>query len=120
MARDAGDLWKNAGLEITGRAPMAAAHSVTWFLMAFAALSLALAQQASGAASEPPLAEVQAAAEVRPVADRGGSHADADARACLEFVTNLGVIRCAEKYRAARAADTGRPGKHQLRKGSAG
>jgi hypothetical protein len=24
---------------------------------------------------------------------------DADARACLDFVTNLGVIRCAEKYR---------------------
>ena len=24
---------------------------------------------------------------------------DADARACLDFVTNIGVIRCAEKYR---------------------
>lgn len=29
-------------------------------------------------------------------------HDDADARACLEFLTNAGVIRCAEKYRHAR------------------
>jgi len=27
---------------------------------------------------------------------------DVDARACLEFVSNVGVIRCAEKYRNAR------------------
>lgn len=27
------------------------------------------------------------------------AHDDADARACLEFLTNNGVIRCAEKYR---------------------
>lgn len=26
-------------------------------------------------------------------------HHDVDARACLEFPTNIGVIRCAEKYR---------------------
>jgi hypothetical protein len=26
---------------------------------------------------------------------------DADARACLEFLTNIGVIRCAEKFRHA-------------------
>lgn len=26
-------------------------------------------------------------------------HDDADARACLEFLSNIGVIRCAEKYR---------------------
>lgn len=29
-------------------------------------------------------------------------HDDVDARACLEFVSNVGVIRCAEKYRNAR------------------
>jgi hypothetical protein len=27
------------------------------------------------------------------------THDDADARECLEFLTNIGVIRCAEKYR---------------------
>jgi hypothetical protein len=27
------------------------------------------------------------------------AHDDADARECLEFLTNTGVIRCAEKYR---------------------
>ncbi|MGE5105042.1 MAG: hypothetical protein ACM3NZ_09855 [Betaproteobacteria bacterium] len=27
------------------------------------------------------------------------AHDDADARECLEFLTNIGVIRCAEKYR---------------------
>jgi hypothetical protein len=34
------------------------------------------------------------------------THEDADARACLEFLTNVGVIRCAEKFRhaAPRAA----------------
>ena len=30
------------------------------------------------------------------------SRADADARDCLDFLTNIGVIRCAEKYRANR------------------
>jgi len=29
------------------------------------------------------------------------AHDDVDARACLEFLTNAGVIRCAEKYRHA-------------------
>lgn len=27
------------------------------------------------------------------------ARADADARTCLEFLSNVGVIRCAEKYR---------------------
>jgi hypothetical protein len=27
------------------------------------------------------------------------AHDDGDARECLEFLTNTGVIRCAEKYR---------------------
>jgi hypothetical protein len=27
---------------------------------------------------------------------------EADARTCLDFVTNIGVIRCAEKYRHPR------------------
>jgi hypothetical protein len=27
------------------------------------------------------------------------AHDDADARECLEFLTNIGVIRCAERYR---------------------
>lgn len=31
------------------------------------------------------------------------AHDDVDARACLEFVSNLGVIRCAEKFRHAPA-----------------
>ena len=38
------------------------------------------------------------------------SHADADARACLEFVSNAGVIRCAEKYRS-HSPKTERQGK---------
>lgn len=32
--------------------------------------------------------------------------AGADARACLDFVTNIGVIRCAEKYRYRQARPT--------------
>lgn len=41
-------------------------------------------------------------------AAREGTRArtDADARECLEFVTNTGVIRCAERYRHRGAAPT--------------
>jgi hypothetical protein len=45
----------------------------------------------------PPAAEKQAA----PRATRG-SWTRADARACLEFPTNLQIIKCAEKYRYMR------------------
>jgi hypothetical protein len=99
---------------------MTAVLSMTGFLSMFAAASLALAQPASSAAGEPAVTPSQAPAEGRPAADHAGLHADADARACLEFVTNIGVIRCAEKYRAAHAADAGRPGKDQSVKGRAG
>jgi hypothetical protein len=99
---------------------MTAAISITAFLSMFAAASLALAQPASGAAGEPAVAAPQAPAEIRSAAEQARAHADADARACLEFVTNIGVIRCAEKYRAAHAGDTDRPAKRQSVKGSAG
>ena len=46
-----------------------------------------------GVAAPPPMQVV----EGRPLPVK--VHDDADARACLEFLTNNGVIRCAEKYR---------------------
>ena len=59
------------------------------------------AQAAQGApaaaAPAPPAAEKRA----EPRAARG-SWTRADARACLEFPTNLQIIKCAEKYRYTR------------------
>jgi hypothetical protein len=52
---------------------------------------------AAAAAPEPPSAEKRAA----PRATRG-SWTRADARVCLEFPTNLEIIKCAEKYRYTR------------------
>jgi hypothetical protein len=52
---------------------------------------------ATAAAPAPPAAEKQTA----PRATRG-SWTPADARVCLEFPTNLEIIKCAEKYRYTR------------------
>ena len=41
-----------------------------------------------------------------PARERGRSHPDADARECLEYLTNTGVIRCAETYRRRGARAT--------------
>jgi hypothetical protein len=98
---------------------MTAAFSTIACLSMFTAASLALAQSTIAAAGDAPGA-VSQAADVRPEGEPSGAHADADARACLEFVTNSGVIRCAEKYRAAHAAGTAHPGKGPPVKGSAG
>ncbi|MDQ2962216.1 MAG: hypothetical protein M3R31_03500 [Pseudomonadota bacterium] len=49
------------------------------------------------AAPAPPAAEKRS----EPRATRGAS-TRADARACLEFPTNLQIIKCAEKYRYVR------------------
>ena len=58
---------------------------------------------AAVAAPVPPAATMPPAAEKRPAprATRG-SWTRADARVCLEFPTNLEIIKCAEKYRYAR------------------
>ena len=68
------------------------------------ASTLALAHAAF--AQTPPPAGADAAATPAAAQPAGApvlhsdakSHADADARACLDFVSNVGVIRCAEKY----------------------
>jgi hypothetical protein len=52
---------------------------------------------AAAVAPAPPTAEKRAA----PRATRG-SWTRADARVCLEFPTNLEIIKCAEKYRYTR------------------
>jgi hypothetical protein len=65
---------------------------------------------APAAASPPPVSPAPAAVSPAPVpaASRAETHANeriwtrADARACLEFPTNLQIIRCAEKYRYTR------------------
>ena len=58
-------------------------------------------------AQTPPAAGVDAATPAAAAAQPAGApalhsdakaRADADARACLDFVSNVGVIRCAEKY----------------------
>jgi hypothetical protein len=59
----------------------------------------AAAALAPPAVAAPPAAEKRAA----PRATRG-SGSRADARVCLEFATNLEIIKCAEKYRYARVS----------------
>ena len=61
-------------------------------------------QGAPAAAASAPAAAAPPAAEKRaePRAARG-SWTRADARVCLEFPTNLQIIKCAEKYRYTRA-----------------
>jgi hypothetical protein len=67
-----------------------------------AATPLAVAQPqpanplAAGASRATPEPEQRKPAMVRP---NNPSKADADARLCLEFGTNLQIIACAEKYR---------------------
>ena len=59
--------------------------------------AIAQSQPAGTGASTPPAPAQVAAEPSRPA--EANPHADADARACLEFVSNVGVIRCAEKFR---------------------
>lgn len=64
----------------------------------------AIAQGQPATAAAPPVnAPAQSATEPsRPAA--ANPHADdADARGCLDFVANIGVIRCAEKFRTQAA-----------------
>ena len=56
----------------------------------------AQAESAPAAAARPSGAAQAASPTLRQDAR---AHDDADARECLEFLTNTGVIRCAEKYR---------------------
>ena len=58
-------------------------------------------EAASEASSHADAAPAMAQAQAR-------LHTDADARTCLEFLTNTGVIRCAERYRG-----------HSIREGAA-
>lgn len=63
--------------------------------------TVAWAQAPAQAESAPaPAARPSAAAAAAPTLRQDArAHDDADARECLEFLTNTGVIRCAEKYR---------------------
>lgn len=61
----------------------------------------ALAQTAGAGPAATPAAPAQPAGAPMLQSD-AKAHADADARACLDFVSNVGVIRCAEKYRPHR------------------
>ena len=63
-----------------------------------AALAFAQSQAAPAHPQEPGLAP-PAPTGVAAARNDGPPRADRDARACLDFVTNIGVIRCAEKYR---------------------
>jgi hypothetical protein len=55
----------------------------------------------AGAAAAPAALAPAAEKRAEPRAARG-SWTRADARACLEFPTNLQIIKCAEKYRYTR------------------
>jgi hypothetical protein len=77
---------------------------VAVFSIVFAALPLAASAQSS-APNAPSGASVIVPPKVEqnaPTRTRSDSRADADARRCLEFATNLEVIACAEKYRSHR------------------
>ena len=63
--------------------------------LAHAALAQTPPPAGADAAATPAAAQPAAAPVLRSDAK---AHADADARACLDFVSNVGVIRCAEKY----------------------
>jgi hypothetical protein len=60
----------------------------------------AQATQGAPAAATPAPPATEKRAEPRAAR---GSWTRADARACLEFPTNLQIIKCAEKYRYTRA-----------------
>lgn len=78
------------------------ASLVAGAILAVPALETARAQATQGAPAvavpAPPVAEKR----TEPRAVRVG-WARADARVCLEFPTNLQIIKCAEKYRYKRA-----------------
>ena len=73
--------------------------------VAFATLLVAATLALAQSAPTPQLARqpgveptlVQGTAAAAPEGSR--ARADADARECLEYLTNTGVIRCAERYR---------------------
>ena len=78
-------------------------------IAALACLSLVAAVAVAQSPSPPAPVEPRApgvAAAPQPTdtaAMAARAHDDIDARACLEFVSNIGVIRCAEKFRHAPA-----------------
>lgn len=76
----------------------------TLWCLAFVAAT-AVAQSPSPAPVEPraPAVATPSPQATEPAAMPARAHDDADARACLEFVSNVGVIRCAEKFRHASA-----------------
>src|SRR5205814_10483644 len=77
-------------------------------LMTFSAASGRAQGQAATPPATPPAADASApapapAGEARPMSpDRQRAPERGDARACLEFPTNLQIIKCAEKYRHMR------------------
>lgn len=85
-------------------AAMACAVTVA---VVYSAAGVAQAPEAAPPVVSPAPAAAPAPAPV-PAASRAGTHAKkrtwtwADARVCLEFPTNLQIIRCAEKYRYTR------------------
>jgi hypothetical protein len=85
-------------------AAMACAITVA---VAYPRAAVAQVAKAPPAAASPAPAAAPAPAPM-PAASRAGTHATkrtwtpADARVCLEFPTNLQIIRCAEKYRYTR------------------
>jgi len=84
-------------------AMLATGHPLAALAQAPKAAPPAVAPQAAA-----PATAVPAAAATAPPASRSGvrtkkqSWTRADARVCLEFPTNLQIIRCAEKYRYTR------------------
>jgi hypothetical protein len=89
---------------------LAGARSMKTTSVAVALLSVclctapALAQQGTPAQAPAPAGVPSQPQPQRAPADADRARSDVDARACLEFVANPGVIRCAEKYRYRRAA----------------
>ena len=82
--------------------------AVALYSSCIVATTVAWAQAPAQTESAPPAATRPSAAPAASPTLRqdARAHDDADARECLEFLTNTGVIRCAEKYRsgAKRAA----------------
>ena len=73
----------------------------------YPAAAIAQAQKdvpAAAAAAAPPAAAPVPPGAGKPAPSHGtrGSWGRADARVCLEFPTNLEIIKCAEKYRYTR------------------
>jgi hypothetical protein len=85
-------------------APAAAAPKATAPAAAGPAAGAPAAAAPAPAAVAPAAVAAAPAAAASPPAARGKkrSWTRADARVCLEFPTNLQIIRCAEKYRYSR------------------